>query len=96
MIKQNKAQVIIITLWIMIILSLLAISVANRVSLGLRLSRYARDGIKVDALAMAGINRAVIEIEGDNAGYYPSGTYWGESEKKFKEIKGRAEKPAIF
>ncbi|MCX5712172.1 MAG: hypothetical protein NTY47_03740, partial [Candidatus Omnitrophica bacterium] len=65
MIRQNRSQVIIITLWIMIILSLLAISVANRVSLGLRLSKYARDAVKADALAIAGLNRAAKEISGE-------------------------------
>ncbi|MFA6349342.1 MAG: hypothetical protein WCY12_00240 [Candidatus Omnitrophota bacterium] len=85
--KKNKAQVIIITLWIMIILGLLAISVANRVSLGLRLSRYARDGIKADALAMAGINRAVAEIANDTNLYDALSEPWANDETKFKEIK---------
>lgn len=87
MTKQNKAQIIIITLWIMIILSLLAVSVANRVSLGLRLSRYARDGIKAEALSMAGINRAVIEIMNDTNGYDALSEPWANDETKFKEIK---------
>ena len=62
---RNKAQVLIISLWILAILALLSVSIAHRVSLGLRLSRYQKERLKAAYLAKAGINIAIAEIEKD-------------------------------
>ncbi len=85
--KNNKAQVIIITLWILIILSLLAVSVANRVSLGLRLSRFATDRLKARALAVSGINRTIIQLDADNNSYDSLKEFWADSRESFKEVR---------
>lgn len=61
----KKAQALIISLWVLIILTVLAISVGHRVSIGLRLSRYSKDRIKAYSLARGGIQRGIIELEND-------------------------------
>jgi len=64
--SHNRSQVAVIVLWVLIILTMLAVSVGHRVSLGLRLNRYQRDGLKAHYLAKAGVVRAIAELEKDN------------------------------
>ena len=64
---HKRAQAIIIILWILIILTVLAVSIGHRVSLTLRISRYQRDSLKAHYLAMAGINRAIAELKNDSS-----------------------------
>lgn len=54
-----------IILWILLILTILAVSIGHRVSLALRLSRYQGDRMKAYCLAQAGIQRAIAELEID-------------------------------
>jgi len=69
----KKSQVLIISLWILVILTILAISISHRVSMALYLSKYQRDRLKAIYLAKAGVNRAIIELEKDkNANTYDS------------------------
>lgn len=54
-----------ITLWILVILTILAVSIGHRVSLALRVSRYQQDRLKAYCLARAGTQRAIVELEND-------------------------------
>lgn len=73
---DKKAQVLIIGLWILVILTILSVSIGHRVSFGLRLSRYQRDRVKAYCLAKAGVNRAILELENDKNGYDSLGEIW--------------------
>ncbi|MFA6217116.1 MAG: hypothetical protein WDL87_05640 [Candidatus Omnitrophota bacterium] len=62
---QKKAQSLIITLWTLVILAILAISIAHRVSFSLRMSNYQKNKLKAQYLSHAGLNRAIREIDND-------------------------------
>ena len=83
---QKKAQVLMISLWILVILTILAVSIAHRVSLALRLSRYQKDRTRAVYLAKAGINLAIKEIENDNNGYDSLNDGWANNENRFGHI----------
>jgi type II secretory pathway component PulK len=84
----KKSQVVIISLWILVILTILAISVAHRVAMALRLSRYQRDKIRALYLAKAGINRAIAELEKDkdNNNYDALNEKWADNKDTFEKI----------
>jgi len=65
---NKRAQVVIIILWILAILAIIAVGVGHRVSMAVRLTAYQRDGAKALALAQAGVNKAIIELERDASG----------------------------
>lgn len=84
---NKKAESLIISLWILAILVLLAVSLGHRVSLALRISRYQRDKLKALYLAKAGINRAIAEITDDTTPDYDSYLdRWADNEEAFKNI----------
>lgn len=83
---RKKAQVLIISLWILAILGVLSISLAHRVSLGLRLSRYHKERLKTTYLAKAGINIAINEIENDDQAYDSLKDKWASNPEKFDKI----------
>lgn len=64
---NKKSQVIVVTLWILVVLTVLAVSIAHRVSLGLRLCRYQRDSVRALYLAKAGLNLAIRQLVNDNS-----------------------------
>jgi len=64
--SEKKSQVAVIALWVLVILGLLALGLAHRVSLGLRLNRFQRDSLKAHYLAKAGITKAVALLLKDN------------------------------
>ncbi len=83
----KKAQVSVISFWILTILTILAVSIAHRVSFGLKLSQYHKDKLKASYLAKAGVNRAIAEIINDKTpGYDSLADNWAENEEVFKKI----------
>lgn len=90
---NKRGQVIIIILWILVILTVLAVTIGHRVSLALRLSRYQRDSLKAYSLAKGGINLAIAVLEEDGKkdtqgapGYDAPDEPWADNEQKFKNI----------
>ncbi len=83
---NKKSQALIVILWILVILSILAVGIGHRVSLAFRLSLYQKDKLKALYLAKAGINRAIIEIEKDTNDYDAFTESWADSEDVFKKI----------
>ncbi|MDP2943215.1 MAG: type II secretion system protein GspK, partial [Candidatus Omnitrophota bacterium] len=61
--KRKKGAILIITLWILAILTILSVGIAGRMGLELKLAGYYRDNMKALYLAKAGIERAVAEKE---------------------------------
>lgn len=70
MYKKEKSQALIISLWILAILTILAISIGRQVSMALYLSKYQKNRLKAISLAKAGINRAIVELERDSTPNY--------------------------
>jgi type II secretory pathway component PulK len=65
---NKKAQVIIIILWTLVILTILAVTIGHRVSIAMRLSRYQRDSLGASCSAGAGINSAIVVLDNDDRG----------------------------
>lgn len=84
---NKKAQVLIISLWVLVILSILAAGIGHRVSLALRLSRYQRDSLKALYLAKAAESLAISRIMKDNSAFYDAlNESWADDEKLFNNI----------
>ncbi len=83
---RNKAQVLIISLWILAILGMLAVSTGHRVSLALRLSRYQKDRLNSIYLAKAGVNVAIVELKNDDPAVDSLIDKWADNEEKFNKI----------
>ncbi len=83
---QKKAQALIISLWVLTIVTVLAVSIGHRASFGLRLARYHRDSLRSLYLAKAGVNRAIVEIENDETGLDSLGDKWADNKDVFEKI----------
>lgn len=55
-----------ISLWILAILVVFAVSLGHRAAINLKLSRYQRDRLKAHCLAMAGIQKSIVTLRNDN------------------------------
>lgn len=64
--KKERGAILIITLWILAILTILSVGVAGRMGLELKLTGLYRDNMKALYLAKAGIERAIAEKEKDD------------------------------
>ncbi len=62
---RRRAVILILSLWIAMVLSVLALTVAHEVGLNLRLTRYSQDRLKARALARAGVAKAVVDLRND-------------------------------
>lgn len=74
---NNKAQVFVITIWILVMLALLTIGVSHRVSMALYLSQYHKDRLKALYLSKAAVEVAIANIEKDD---------WVDNSEDFKKI----------
>ncbi|MCM8790027.1 MAG: hypothetical protein NC916_03310, partial [Candidatus Omnitrophica bacterium] len=83
---KNRAQVLILSMWILIILTILAIGIGHRVSMALRLSRSHRDKLKARYLTKVGINRLVVELDNDSNDFDALNEDWANNEKLFSKI----------
>jgi len=61
----KKGVALIVTLWVLLILSTMATSFAYRMRLGIRATAYQRDSFKALALAQAGVERAIAELKNE-------------------------------
>jgi len=83
---KKNAQILIITLWILVILAVLAVSIGYRVSLALRLGSYQREDLKSLYLAKSGVNQAIVEINRDLTQTDSFSDSWAENDQTFKRI----------
>ena len=82
--KNEKASVLILVLWVLIILSLLSMAVSSRSSSDIKLAKYEADGIKSLYLARAGVAKAIAELKKDNSIFTSLNQDWNkESEFSF-------------
>lgn len=64
-IRRRRAVILILSLWIAMILSMMAFSVAYELRLNLRLTKQSQDVLKARALARAGLAKAVMDLRND-------------------------------
>ncbi|KPK97220.1 MAG: hypothetical protein AMJ95_10195 [Omnitrophica WOR_2 bacterium SM23_72] len=83
---MKRAQALMVSLWVLAILTILAVGIGHRVSMALRMSRYHRDSFKALILAKAGLNLAIFEIEKDTNDYDSPFENWADNERAFKAI----------
>lgn len=64
-IDNNSGVILIVTIWMLIILSVLAVGIGHRNSIGVKLNRYAIDRLKSYYIAKAGVLAAIKELVKD-------------------------------
>lgn len=69
---NRRAQTLVISLWILAMLTVLVVDTGQRVSIALRLSRYQRDKLKAYCLAKLSMNLAITELKKSNSNTYDS------------------------
>ncbi|MFH1338993.1 MAG: PilX N-terminal domain-containing pilus assembly protein [Candidatus Omnitrophota bacterium] len=83
---RNRGSVLIVGLWILVILTILAVITGGRLSSELRFVRSQRDRLKALYLARAGINQAIAELEKDTTKDIDYSTEpWTDNPEIFKE-----------
>ncbi len=60
---NKKSQILVVIIWVLLILTVLAIGIAHRVSFALRLSSMHNHSLKALYLSKAGVNLAITEIK---------------------------------
>ncbi|MFA5363198.1 MAG: hypothetical protein WC335_08205 [Candidatus Omnitrophota bacterium] len=83
---NKKGQVLMVIVWILVILTVLAVTLGHRVSMALKISSFRRDAVVSLALAKAGISRAVAELEQDKNKYDSLLESWAGNESLFSKI----------
>lgn len=91
----KEGTILIVSLWIMAILTVLSVGLGHRMGLELKLAGYHRDGLKALHLAKAGIRRATLELERDTASLYTS-KYDTLYECGIKELEDEEDLEKIF
>ncbi|MCM8797228.1 MAG: type II secretion system protein GspK [Candidatus Omnitrophica bacterium] len=66
---DKKGSVLIISLWILTIISLFAIGLGHRSALILKIAEYQKDRLKAYYFARAGLQKAIAELQKDSNGY---------------------------
>ncbi|MDD2702658.1 MAG: type II secretion system protein GspK [Candidatus Omnitrophica bacterium] len=82
----KKGQILMVIVWILVILTVLAVTLGHRVSMALKMSSFRRDAVECLALAKAGISRAAAEIEQDKNKYDSLLESWAGNEPLFSKI----------
>ena len=87
---NRRGSILIITLWILAILSLLAISFAHHTAVGIKLTEYHISSLKNLYICKAGIKRACYELNRDKAEeeyiYDSLNDSWSNNPEAFKNI----------
>ncbi len=82
---NRRGSILIITLWILAILSLLAISFAHHTAVGIKLTEYHISSLKNLYICKAGIKRACYELNRDKQ-YDSLNDSWSNNPKAFKNV----------
>ncbi len=85
--KGVKSSILVVSLWVLSFLAILAVGLAHNTLAQLHLASYFQDRLKTYYLALAGIERGIIELKADRTPNWDSlGEEWSSSEELFKEI----------
>ena len=69
-IKSKRGSILIITLWVLSLLTIFAINLGFRTRSGLHYAGHLQDRLKMYYLARAGIERAIVELMNDETQDY--------------------------
>ena len=84
---SKKASILIITLWVLSLLTIFAVNLGYTVRAQLHYAGHLQDRLKMYYLARAGIERAIIELMNDETESYDTlNETWANNEELFKEI----------
>lgn len=80
---MKRGSVLILALWVLFFLGALAVAIGTRASACIRLAEHLKVGAAADALARAGVERAVLAIEEGNADQMtgPGSEFWSKENK---------------
>ncbi len=84
---KEKGSILIITLWILIILSIWAVIVSNRASTDITLAKHESENIKASYLAKAGAMKMIAELNKDTNAYDSLNEDWCRTNDNPKEFK---------
>lgn len=76
--QNSGGQALIISVWVLLMLTVVVISVGHRVSFSLRLGAYQRDRLKASYLAKAGVTRAIRELGNDTNSHDALNENWAD------------------
>lgn len=83
---DKKGSILIICLWILLILGICVLALAHRVSLATQISKYQINSLKAYALAKAGMNRMIVELEKDTNEIDYLEESWAKTSPAFKDF----------
>lgn len=75
-VKDEKGMILIVTLWILAILTLLAVSFSYRMRVEIKLTQFQIDSLRALYLAKAGINYAIAQLKKDTNDYDSLNEQW--------------------
>lgn len=89
---MNRGTILIVTTWILAIMTLFAVGIGFRVGLEIKLTGYKLDRLKARYIAKASIKAAIIEkwkeyVEGKSLGVDAFSEMWANNDEYFKEAK---------
>lgn len=87
--KNSRGTILIVTLWILVILTVLALALGQRASLEVQLAQYGRDKLKANSLARAAIERAIWEKQNNDLTDEVDALSepWANNEQAFKDFE---------
>jgi len=74
--ENRRGVILILTLWISIILAVMAFSVAYELRINMGLARQSQDQLRARALARAGLAKAVVDLRNDRILAIADPTFW--------------------
>ena len=85
--KSRTGAILIVSLWILVILSILAIGIAHRMSIELKLVKFYKERLKARALAEAAVRKMISVLKEDKNDYDSLNESWSNNETSFKDVK---------
>jgi len=84
---NNKSQILIIFLWILVVLVIMSVSLGQQASYTFRYVRRLSDKIRAEYLAKAAVNRAISEINKDTNAFDAVNEPWADNRAEFASIR---------
>jgi D-Tyr-tRNAtyr deacylase len=83
---NRKGSILMISLWIVAIMTVFAVGLGHRASINLKTSRFQRDRLKANLLAKSATSIAMLEIDKDNREYDSLDEKWTDNKGLFEKI----------
>ncbi|MDD5584727.1 MAG: type II secretion system protein GspK [Candidatus Omnitrophica bacterium] len=83
---MRKSSILVMSLWVLAMLVVFAVSVSYRASLDLKVAQYQTESMKAYYLAKAAIYRAIAELDKDTNNYDATGESWANNKAVFENV----------